>query len=437
MFERITLLVILGIFISISYLSETLDGGGRIWFALGGGLGCFFFYMFASSWHYRKRQTPHAPGYRPFVSIVIPAKNEETVIRATVVEMMKIVYHQTDGTPNYELIVVDDGSTDRTLQVLQETAKDYPNLVVYHRAPRPKSSKPAVLNEVDSTCKGSIMAVFDADARVKPDFLERIIPFLADPRVGGVQAAKTISNREVNWWTEVQYLELIMACRLEEGRDLANGAVEMRGNGMIVKRDAVADCGGWTEAALTEDLDMSTKLMLNGWEVRFCPDLPVYEEAVVNWTALYKQRRRWAEGSIRRYLQYMFRILAPTTPLSKKADMLAFFTEFFFPIWLLVDIAFHVRNLVEGKPLHVSAFMYVLLLGFVITSISAARGIYERVTRNPWQIIRLTVMNEIFAMHWFPVILRTFLFILASPKPMAWVKTEHTGTSHDAEIAHT
>jgi 1,2-diacylglycerol 3-beta-glucosyltransferase len=351
--------------------------------------------------------------------------------------MMKVVYHNTDGMPNYELIVVDDGSTDRTLAVLQELAQDYPNLVVHHRAPRPHSSKPAVLNEIDPVCKGPIMAIFDADARVKPDFLDRIIPFLADPRVGGVQAHKMISNREVNWLTEAQYLELIMMGRIEEQRDLGNAAVEMRGNGMIVKREAVADCGGWNEAALTEDLDMSTKLMLNHWEVRFCPEIPVYEEAVVSVKALYKQRRRWAEGSIRRYLQYMFRILGPGVPLSKKADMLAFVTEFFFPIWLLVDISFHIRTIVRGEPLHISAFLYFMMLMMVITSISVARGIHARVTRNPWQIIRLTFINEVFfALCWLPVVLRTYVFMLASPKPMAWVKTEHTGTAHDAEIAH-
>jgi 1,2-diacylglycerol 3-beta-glucosyltransferase len=437
MFERITLLVILGILIGISYLSETMDGGGRIWFAMGVGLGSFFFYLFAVSAHYRKRQTPHAPGFRPFVSMVIPAKNEETVIRTTVHEMMKVVYNNTDGTPNYELIVVDDGSTDRTLAVLQELSQDYPNLVVYHRAPRPHSSKPAVLNEIDPVCKGPIMAIFDADARIKPDFLERIIPFLADPRVGGVQAQKTISNREISWLTEAQYLELIMMGRFEEGRDLGNAAVEMRGNGMIVKREAVADCGGWNERALTEDLDMSTKLMLNHWEVRFCPDIPVLEEAVTTVKALYKQRRRWAEGSMRRYLQYMFRILGPGVALNKKADMLAFAAEFFFPIWLLVDIGFHIRNLVQGHGLHVSAFMYFGGLMILITTISTARAVYERVSRDPWQIARLTVLTNLFlAGCWTPVVLRTYLFMLASPKPMAWVKTEHTGTSHDAEMAH-
>ncbi|MBC7541516.1 MAG: glycosyltransferase family 2 protein [Candidatus Sericytochromatia bacterium] len=436
MFERITLLFLLGILVAISYFSETLAYGNRIWFCIGGGLGVFFFYLFAVSAHYRKRQTPHAPGYRPFVSIVIPAKNEETVIRATVSEMMKIVYHSSEGEPNYELIVVDDGSTDRTLQVLQDIAKEYPNLVVYHRAPRPRSSKPAVLNEVDPICKGSIMAVFDADARVKPDFMERIIPFLADPRVGGVQAHKMISNRDVNWLSEAQYVELIMMGRFEEGRDLSNGACEMRGNGMIVKREAVADTGGWTEIALTEDLDMSTKMMLNGWEVRFCPDIPVYEEAVLNWGALYKQRRRWAEGSIRRYLQYMFRLLGPTVPLNKKADMLAFLCEFFIPIWMLVDLAFHVRRLVQGVPLEVSAFMYFATLMFSITAFNVAKGIHERVSRDWKEIIRLTIMNELFAVFWVPVILRTYLFMLVSSRPMAWIKTEHTGTHHDTEIAH-
>jgi 1,2-diacylglycerol 3-beta-glucosyltransferase len=438
MFERITLLVILGILITISYLSETLEDGGRIWFAMGVGLGAFFFYLFAVSAHYRKRQTPHAPGFRPFVSMVIPAKNEEAVIRATVHEMMNVVYHNTDGTPNYELIVVDDGSTDRTLAVLQELALDYDNLVVHHRAPRPKSSKPAVLNEIDPVCKGPIMAIFDADARIKPDFLERIIPFLADPRVGGVQASKTISNREVSWLTEAQYLELMMMGHLDEGRDLGNAAVEMRGNGMIVKREAVADCGGWNEAALTEDLDMSTRMMLNHWEVRFCPDIPVYEEAVTTIKGLYKQRRRWAEGSIRRYLQNMFRILGPGVPLSKKADMLAFVTQFYFPIWLLVDIGFHIKNLYTGQGLHVSAFMYFGALMIIVTIISTARAVYERVTRNPWELIRLTLLNITFvAGCWTPVVLRTYLFMLFSSKPMAWVKTEHTGTHQDAEIAHT
>lgn len=432
--ERLILLVLLCGLIGISYLSETMDHGGRVWFAIGGGLGAFFFYLFASTWRYRTRQTPHAPHFRPFVSMVIAAKNEDAVIRATVVEMMKVVYHNSDGTPNYELIVVDDGSDDRTLEVLQALAPDYPNLVVHHRAPRPKSSKSAAINEIEAIAKGEIMAIFDADARVKPDYLERIIPFLADPRVGGAQAHKTVSNPDVNWLTLAQADELLLMGHIEEGRDLGNGAVEMRGNGMVVRRAAVADVGGWNDKALTEDLDMSTRMMLNRWEVRFCPNVPVYEEAVTTWNALFKQRRRWAEGSLRRYLHFFFDFLGPHVPLSKKADFMAFMTEFCFPIWLVVDVAIHVMNLVNGVPLHVSAYMYFMGLLFIITSVSVANGIRQKVTRDWRQIVKRTLLQEIYLLHWIPVMLWTFAHILISPKPMEWVKTDHTGTHHDVEL---
>lgn len=434
MTERLVTLIIISLLTGIVWLSDNLNRGYTLWVAIAALFMSYFTYVWAISWKVRQRQTPHAPNYRPFVTMVVPAKNEEKVIAQTVREMARVVYHNSDGTPNYELMVVDDGSTDHTLQVLESLKPEYPQLVVHHRAPRPKSSKAAVLNEITPIAKGEIFAIFDADARIMPNFLDRIIPYLADPKVGAVQARKQISNPDVNWLTGAQEDELMMLMALEQSRDLVEGAVELRGNGMIVKREALADVGGWNNTALTEDLDMSTRLLLKGWDVRYCPDIAVLEEAVPTWPALFKQRRRWAEGGMRRYAKYFFQLMAPQIPLAKRIDMLVFFCQFAIPIWLMIDVAFMAVDLATGKGFHVSTLMWMLVVMLFVTSVSVANGVRKVVTRNWWQVIYRTARHEFFALHWFPVIFVTVFHILFARRPMEWTKTEHHGEPDTAQV---
>ncbi len=424
---RIFFFIIVGLICLIEYANYYLSRGYSILIAVMIFIAVNVFYEIISKVRYRKRQTPHAPDFRPFVTIIIPAKNEEKVIADTVREMMNIVYNNSDGTPNYELMVVDDASTDHTLEIIKSLQSEYTNLIFHHREQVPHPSKAAVLNDIIDKCKGDIQAIFDADARVKPDFLEKIIPYLSDPKVASVQAQKRISNPDINELTGAQEDEMIMLMSLGENQDLAEGAVDMRGNGMIVKRSAIKDVGLWNEKALTEDLDMSTRLHLNKWDIRYCPDIYVKEEAVITLKALYKQRKRWAEGGVRRYLDYLPYFFEAQTPLVKKLDMFSFFLAFYFPIWFFIGIIFSIFETLQAGELKVAVVVYFFVLFAFVMMINTFTGLRKSGIKKKRRLFYRTIRSAVFNTHWLIVMPVVSFNILFSWKPTAWVKTDHHG----------
>lgn len=384
-------------------------------------------YTITSKLKYKKRLPPNAPNFRPFVSVIIPAKNEQNVIESTVREMMKLKYHNKDGNPNYEIMVIDDASTDKTLEKLHELQKEYANLRVHHREPVVKPSKAKVLNDVIDKCAGDIHAIFDADGRVDPDFLEKVIPYLSEPNVGGVQAQKRISNEEISDLTAAQDDELIMLMSISRNQDLSDGAVDLRGNGMVVKREAVKASGFWNETALTEDLDMSTRMMINNWVVRYCADIIVREEAVTTIPALYKQRQRWSEGGIRRYLDYLPYFFKSNVSIVKKLDAFSFFFTFYFPVWFFIGLLFTIFGTIIKGELKIAVVLYLALVLGTILTVNTFIGLNQAGVKKKRRLFYRTMRSVIFNSHWMFIIPIVAFKILFSWKASEWTKTEHHG----------
>ena len=199
--------------------------------------------------------------YKPFVTVMIPAHNEQDVIEKTVENILAMDYEK------YEIIVIDDRSEDNTAQKLKELEEKYEKVTALIRAKDSFPGKSAVLNEAMAFAKGEAILVFDADARVKPDFLTKLVPHLEKDNVGAVQAAKVIINRDENFLTRCQDNEYALDAHFQIGRNSIKGAVELRGNGELIKREALADINGWNNYTITDDLDMSTRLHIKGWYV--------------------------------------------------------------------------------------------------------------------------------------------------------------------------
>ena len=271
--------------------------------------------------------------FKPFVSIMIPAHNEETVIAQTVENVAKLDYE------SFEIIVIDDRSTDSTASVIKDLENKYDNVFALIRPKEAFPGKSAVLNDALKYAKGEAILVFDADARVESDFLSKLIPNLEPKDVGAVQARKVIRNKDENLLTRCQNNEMTLDTHFQIGRDSVKGAVELRGNGELIKREAIDDIGGWNNNTITDDLDMSTRLHIKGWDVRFCKDAIVYEEGIIYLLPLYRQRRRWLEGTIRRYLEYAGDILtSKDMPLRVSLDLVAYISQFIMPAWFLMEL---------------------------------------------------------------------------------------------------
>lgn len=385
---------------------------------------------------HRKRMLKKQPeelnwNYKPFVSIMIPAHNEQDVIAKTVENILQIDYEK------YEIIVIDDRSDDNTAAKLKELEQKYDNVTAMIRDKNAFPGKSAVLNDAMALAKGEAILVFDADARIKPDFLTKLVPHLEKDCVGAVQARKVIINRDENFLTRCQDNEYALDTHFQVGRDTIKGAVELRGNGELIKREALEDIHGWNNYTITDDLDMSTRLHIKGWDIRFCADVCVYEEAVVKFIPLLKQRRRWVEGSIRRYLEHFWGVLfSKDMSLRVSIDMIAYITEFILPFWMISDICFQTFKYVKDSPNCVSSSLLVSLVvcGFFTTGLLYSVRKYNYLSR--WQSLKQAVETGVLlCIVWFPIVVFIVFKIIFFKKSMDWGKTTHGVTQLAAVTA--
>lgn len=391
------------------------------------GMTTYAFYMHLATLH-KKRKLKKNPkvvnqNYKPFVSIMVPAHNEEGVIAHTVENILKMDYE------NFELIVIDDRSEDNTANVVKTLEKKYENVTALIRDKDAYPGKSAVLNDAMLIAKGEAILVFDADARVNPDFLSNLIPNLEPEDVGAAQARKVISNKDHNFLTRCQNNEMTLDTNFQVGRDAVKGAVELRGNGELIKRTALEDIGGWNNFTITDDLDMSTRLHLKGWDVRFCPETVVYEEGVIYLMPLFRQRRRWLEGSIRRYLEYFGEVLV-SKEMSMRAslDMTAYIFEFIMPIWLLMEVFFQIVKITtKAAPSNCILSSLILSIAIGVCFTVAARYSLRRYDNlSRYQALKQAIETSIYLfVIWCPVVAFICFKILFCKKDMNWGKTTH------------
>ena len=381
---------------------------------------------------YQKRKLKMHPvvvneNFKPFVTIMIPAHNEESVITNTVENILKIDY------PNFEVIVIDDRSSDNTASVIKDLEAKHEQVRALIREKDAFPGKSAVLNDALKMAHGEAILVFDADATVEPDFLNKLVPNLEPADVGAVQARKIIRNKDVNFLTRCQNNEYTFDTYLQVSRDAIKGAVELRGNGELIKRQALEDIDGWNNYTITDDLDMSTRLHIKGWDVRFCPDACVYEEGIVYVFPLFRQRRRWLEGTIRRYLEYFGEAMkSKKMSLRARLDMAVYITQFIMPLWFMMEVVFRIIKLLTDKidPYSLHNVLWSSLIVSAVVGLGFFGAIryslrkYDFVPRMSAfrQALETTVY---FLIIWFPMELFICGKILFCKKDMNWGKTAH------------
>ncbi len=388
-------------------------------------------YAVAATKYQKRKLKKHPPiineNYKPFVTIMIPAHNEEYVIANTVENILQIDY------PNFEIIVIDDRSSDNTAVVVKKLEEKYDIVKALIRDKDAFPGKSAVLNDAFEIAKGDAILVFDADATVEPDFLNKLIPLLEPSDVGAVQARKIIRNKDYNLLTRCQNNEYTLDTNSQTTRDSVKGAVELRGNGELIKREALEDIGGWNNYTITDDLDMSTRLHIKGWDIRFCPEAKVYEEGIIYLFPLFRQRRRWLEGTIRRYLEYYGEaVCSKKMSLRALLDMTVYITQFIMPLWFIMEIVFRIIKLCTDK---VDPYgSQNILWSSVVISSAVGLGVFFTIRyslRKYDMLPRLSAIKQAlettvyFLMIWFPMELFICGKILFCKKDMNWGKTAH------------
>lgn len=358
------------------------------------------------------------PQQCPYVSLLVAAKNEEAVIAQLVESLCQLDY----PCDRYDLWIIDDNSSDQTPLILKQLAQKYPHLRVLRREPEAGGGKSGALNQAWPQAAGEILVVFDADAQVSPDLLRRVLPWFAQERVGAVQVRKAIANASHNFWTRNQAAEMALDSCVQQQRIAIGGIGELRGNGQFLRRRALESCGGFNEATITDDLDLTLHLHIQGWDIEFLNDAAVLEEGVTTAIGLWHQRNRWAEGGYQRYLDYWRPLVRNRLGTRKTYDLVMFwFTQYLLPTAAVPDLLMaYLRN----RPPLLSPVV-ALAIGFSMLSMMLG---LRRTQRQPlWITLWQTLQANVYLLHWMLVIATMAIRISVRPKRLKWVKTTHHG----------
>jgi biofilm PGA synthesis N-glycosyltransferase PgaC len=248
-------------------------------------------WVFSSVLFYARRERNKdivmADGYAPTVTILIAAFNEQDHIRQTVEGCLAIDYE------HYEIVVVDDGSTDDTLSILKPYTSEGKIRVVRKRL---NEGKAMALNDFIPFAEGEIILTIDADAIPDPQILRRIVPHFKSPRVGAVTGNPRVANRR-SFLCKIQAIEFASIVSLQRrGARTWGKLLTMSGVVGAFHKRALLDVGMYSPDMATEDIDLTWKLQLRNWDIRYEPRAIVWMRVPVSLRGLWHQRRRWSKG---------------------------------------------------------------------------------------------------------------------------------------------
>jgi cellulose synthase/poly-beta-1,6-N-acetylglucosamine synthase-like glycosyltransferase len=258
----------------------------------------------------------------PVVTVQLPIYNEMYVVDRLIDAVCELDY------PKHKLeIQVLDDSTDETrdiaeLAVRRQAGRGF-DIKYLHRTDR-TGFKAGALEAALHVARGEFIAIFDADFVPPSDFLTRTVPYFVNPRLALVQARWGHLNHDYSLLTRIQAILLDGHFVLEHGgRNRSGCFFNFNGTAGVWRREAIGDAGGWQHDTLTEDLDLSYRAQLRGWEFLFLPGLVTPAEVPVEMNAFKSQQHRWAKGSIQTCRKLLPYILQADLPLKVKVE--AFF----------------------------------------------------------------------------------------------------------------
>ncbi len=368
----------------------------------------------------------------PFVSIFIPAHNEENTIEQTVRSVCGLDYHNEEDEPLYELIVVNDGSTDNTGEILANLKKELPQIkIVTRHPPRSGKGKGFVLNDALTLSRGEIIGVFDADTQIKPEYLKTTVNYLNED-IDGVQTRVKMFNKNENFLARMQHVEFSTFGNTLIAKDNLDYTGFLGGNGQFVKKQAIIDCGRWDGFAVTEDLNLAIKIILNGGKIRYCGNVAVYQEAVTNWKAFFRQRTRWAIGNFETLFIYLPEILRSKISIRKKFNVIEHVSFYSFNLLIFFGFIVTILNAISWFFFHNVTLIRMEAPFFVgiLSAVAFFPGMIFALLRDklkPAEFIKDLVKYYIYCFHLIPLFFIT-MYTMMTRKERKWVKTVHKGS---------
>ena len=381
-----------------------------------------YFGILFMAYFYTTRYTVEVrEGYYPFISIIVPVFNESVVLRQSIESLLDIDYS------NYEIIIVNDGSTDNTAAIgesLVGNQKGRNGLVKVSLINKPNGGKAKALNAGIQYSEAQFVLCMDGDSQLSPNTLKMAVRHFIDPSVGAVAGNVKVQNRK-KILTDLQALEYLEGLNMARS---AQGFIKMvniiPGPIGLFRKTALREAGFYSSDTFAEDADVTLKILSSGWRIVYEPNAIAYTEAPVTIYQLLKQRYRWTRGilqAIRKHKRYLFN---PTVNFNNSLIMWSMFYEAL--VWPAMNIFVNLYFIIVAIFYGLSSFIFLWWIGIAVLDLMSA--VYciaaekEEFRLVPYAIIYRVVFILLIDVTKAMATLEEFLGV-----SMTWGKLERTG----------
>lgn len=303
-----------------------------------------------------------AGAFKPSVSILIPMHMEEKVATGILERLVEMDYPK--DAFQYEVIAINDGSTDATQSIVDEYASNFPFIKAIHRVGNGGNGKSEALNIGLKLASNEIILIFDADYLPPRDCVERLVTPFADVEIGGVMGRVVPINSPQSFVSRIMDIERAGGYQIsQQARYNLNLIPQFGGTVGGFRRSVLKAVGGFDETKLAEDTDLTYKLYLNGWKIAYVNAAECYEEAVSSWEMREKQLTRWAVGHNQCLFEYFFKTLrSKVLTFWQKVDGILLLGVYATPLLVFIGWLIGIFTYLDGGPWWVSLFPAVLFV---------------------------------------------------------------------------
>lgn len=253
----------------------------------------------------------------PMVTVQLPIFNEKYVVERLIDAVADFQYPRD----RFEIHILDD-STDETVDLVAAKVAEYREQgfrIEQVRRQIRQGYKAGALRDAMPLASGAFIAIFDADFLPKPDFLLRTLPFFDLEKVGVVQTRWEHLNEDYSLITRLQALQLNVHFTVEQvGRMSGQHFLQFNGTAGIWRKSCIEEAGGWEADTLTEDLDLSIRAQLKGWQIQYLEEVGSPAELPVEMNSLKSQQYRWMKGGAETARKLLPTVWRSPTSLGKK-----------------------------------------------------------------------------------------------------------------------
>jgi cellulose synthase/poly-beta-1,6-N-acetylglucosamine synthase-like glycosyltransferase/spore germination protein YaaH/peptidoglycan/xylan/chitin deacetylase (PgdA/CDA1 family) len=367
------------------------------------------------------------PEFQPEVSVLIPAYNEEEVIVDTVNAALAADY------PKKEIVVVNDGSTDRTRELLETHFGTDSRVRILHQ---PNRGKPAALARALEAATGTIAVTIDADTSIDRNAIKKLVRNFADPRVGAVAGNVKVGNR-TRWLTRWQALEYITSQNMEKRAfDLLNCIPVVPGAVGAWRIEAMQAAGGFSAQTVAEDTDLTIAIRRAGWRISYDEEAIGYTQAPETAGALIRQRFRWTFGTLQSVWKHRDTLGRPKYgTLGLVALPNIFLFQLLLPLFSpVIDALFLLSMILYGlSRFHISAGLplgtwttqdmersVVFFLGFMVIDLLACVIAFALERKEDWSLLLPLLLQRFYYRQMMYVVLFRALMHAVKGRPVGW-----------------